>query len=438
MRIVQTFILLFALIFSLQNDVKAQISVARTQEIVDTLASNQLRGRLAGSEGERLTTEYIKNEFEKLGLVPAGEDGTYFQNIKKFAVEGISESLLINKEAVKSNQFFIDTDVEEWASKKKKEFSVVTLKESENFNDKRKELMKSNQPTFVWVQGDMNLIAMKKLKNKLSNKEYLEEIDGARKIVWVEDIPASREKFKKLSFTFQQKIHNIVMRNVMARLEGSGPRAKETIMIGAHHDHIGILEPIQNDSIANGADDNASGVSAVLQLAEYFAKRRMKYPRSILFVTFTAEEMGLVGSEYMASQMSDEELKNIKAMINFEMIGKPSVNGKRKAYMTGYDQSTLGKQLAQTVLKDRINFKIFADPYEDMDLYFISDNASFVKRGVIAHTISSTDIDFDSYYHTVNDEAETLNYQNIVDVIKGMAVGIEPLVRGRFTPRPIK
>ncbi|OHX66360.1 M28 family metallopeptidase [Flammeovirga pacifica] len=436
MRIVQTISSLLILFIILPTSVYSQISTGRTKEIIDTLSSDALRGRYAGSDGERLTTEYIKTEFEKYGLVPAGDEGSYFQNINKFGVELISESLLLNKKAVSTSDFFIDTDRSDWMLKKAKSLKVITLGEEDDFKDQRESLIKTTEPTLVWVQGDMNQQQMSQLKIKLSNKEnYLDQLDGTRNIIWVKDQPEVRQKFKKIKLSFQQKTHQIVMRNVMAKIEGNGPRAKEVVMIGAHHDHIGILQQIQGDSIANGADDNASGVSAVLQLAEYFGKRRIKYPRTILFVTFTAEELGLIGSDYMANHMSDEELKNIVALINIEMIGKPSVNGKRKAYITGYDKSTLGAQMAETVLKNRINFKLFADPYEDLDLFMRSDNAPFAVRGVIAHTVSSTDIDFDTYYHTVNDEAETLNYQNIVDVIKGLSVAIEPIVRGRITPK---
>ena len=99
-----------------------------------------------------------------------------------------------------------------------------------------------------------------------------------------------------------------------------GKNAKETIVIGAHHDHIGISNnSVKNDSIFNGADDNASGCCMVLELASYYSTN--KPPCNLLFITFGAEEMGLLGSKHFLNNSSDQ-IDNIKAMINFDAIGK--------------------------------------------------------------------------------------------------------------------
>ncbi|WP_281614421.1 M20/M25/M40 family metallo-hydrolase [Flammeovirga sp. SubArs3] len=437
MRIVQTFSLVFAFFLVIQKSANAQISVARTQEIIDTLASDHLKGRYAGTEGEYITTEYIKDQFEKVGLKPAGENGTYFQTITKYYKSVQVEELFLNKILISKSDYFIDTNEKLVILKKAKGVKVVDLPEDQSFLNFREELIKSNELTLVWVKGDQHIQAMRNSKDKNTTGRYTDKLEADHTIIWVKENEKVKEKFKKMLLHYSQNVEEVKMRNVMAKIEG-GAKPNEVVMISAHHDHIGILKPIQGDSIANGADDNASGVSAVIQLAEHYARRKMKYPRTILFTTFTAEEMGLVGSSYMADHMSEEELKSIVAMVNIEMIGKTSANGKRKAYITGYDKTNLGKIMAQTVLKNKMNFKFFPDPYDELHLFMRSDNAPFAAKGVPAQTVSSTDIDFDTYYHTVNDEIKTLNYQNIVDVIQGIAIGIEPVIKGRSTPTRVK
>lgn len=437
MRIVQTIRgLVYILLFGLYHTSFAQ-SINRTEQIIDTLSSDALLGRYAGTEGEKIATDYISNEFKKLGLLPAGENDTYFQVITKYEKVVLSNQLVINKEPLTENQFFIDTNQEQLMAKKTKGLNTVAIPEGKSLQEFRETLLDSEVLTLVWVKNEAHQAELNTLRQKAMRNRYVETVDTKQAIIWAVP-PASVEvKFKKILLNFTQEVKKVEMRNVMAKIEGSSKK-NEIVMFSAHHDHIGILEAVQGDSIANGADDNASGVSAVIQIAEYFAKRKMKYARTILFTTFTAEELGLVGSTYMANSMSEDELKQIKAMINIEMIGKPSANGKRKAYITGYDKSNLGKLMKKNVTKHKVRFSFFADPYPDMQLFMRSDNAPFAAKGVIAHTVSSTDMDFDSYYHTVNDEKQTLNYDNIVNVINGIIVGAEPIIRGRETPTRIR
>src|SRR5690606_13408347 len=114
--------------------------------------------------------------------------------------------------------------------------------------------------------------------------------------------------------------------NIVGFLEGNDPvLKKEFIILGAHYDHIGAVKAIQGDSIANGANDNASGVVGVLELAKHFSKTN-DHKRSFLFVLFSAEETGLQGSKQLAERLNSEGL-NLYAMINFEMIGVPMQAG---------------------------------------------------------------------------------------------------------------
>ena len=110
--------------------------------------------------------------------------------------------------------------------------------------------------------------------------------------------------------------------NVIGFLEGNDPELKnEFIILGAHYDHIGIDKAVGNDSIANGANDNAAGTVAVMELASQFSKLNNN-KRSLLFILFSAEEMGLEGAKHISKRLKSEDL-DLYAMVNFEMIGVP-------------------------------------------------------------------------------------------------------------------
>lgn len=215
--------------------------------------------------------------------------------------------------------------------------------------------------------------------------------------------------------------------NVIGVLEGNSKKG-EFVVVSAHYDHLGILTAKNGDSIANGADDDASGVTAVLSLAKYW-KKRADNERTIVFVAFTAEEKGLWGSNYFGTKISPE---NYVAGINIEMVGKDSKFGSKTAFLTGFERSTFGT-IIQKNLKD-YDFKLHADPYKKFKLFYRSDNASLAKLGIPAHTFSTCPIDTDAYYHTVDDEVETLDVNTITNTVRAIAIGTESIINGEDTP----
>jgi Zn-dependent M28 family amino/carboxypeptidase len=227
-----------------------------------------------------------------------------------------------------------------------------------------------------------------------------------------------------------QKIESIKMINVVGQLEGK-TKPNEMVVFSGHYDHIGILEPIDGDSIANGADDDASGTTAVIELARYFKKMKNNN-RTLIFVAFTAEEIGGFGSQYFSKQLNADK---VVAMFNIEMIGKPSKWGQNFAFITGYERSDFGEILKKNLTGTQFEFK--PDPYPEQDLFYRSDNATLARLGVPAHTISTDQIDIDPYYHTVNDEIETLDMKNIISTIRAIALSARSIVSGADTPTRI-
>jgi len=219
--------------------------------------------------------------------------------------------------------------------------------------------------------------------------------------------------------------------NVIGVLEGKS-LPNEYIIISAHYDHLGIDHKKEGDNIYNGANDNASGTTAVLTLAEYF-KKLDNNKRSLIFVAFTAEEMGLVGSRYFGKQVNPN---NIVAGINIEMIGKESPYGKNTAWITGFDRSDFGEIIQKNL--SNTNYEVFPDPYIKEKLFFRSDNAALAKLGIPAHTFSTTPMEKDSHYHKVSDEYKTLEIFTIKEAIKLISKGIISIIQGEDTPTRIQ
>ncbi len=218
--------------------------------------------------------------------------------------------------------------------------------------------------------------------------------------------------------------------NVVGIIPGKS-KTKEIVVFSGHYDHLGILKPREQDSIANGADDDASGTTAVIALAKYY-KKRHNNQRTLIFVAFTAEEIGGFGSQYFSKQLNPD---NVAAMFNIEMIGKESKFGKNSAFITGYERSDFGKILQKNL--EGSPFTFHPDPYPQQQLFYRSDNATLAALGVPAHTISTDQIDTDQLYHSVKDEYSSLDTENILATIKAIAKSAVSIVKGTDTPTRI-
>jgi len=232
------------------------------------------------------------------------------------------------------------------------------------------------------------------------------------------------------TFTFENRRtqKKITASNIIGVLEGKSKK-DEFVVVSAHFDHLGIRKTTgQLDSIYNGANDNASGVTGVLTLAEYF-KNKGTNERTIVFVAFTGEEMGLKGSTHFGKGIVASKFV---AGINLEMIGKTPSFGPNTAWLTGFERSDFGKIIQQNL--EGTGYQLFPDPYKKFNLFFRSDNASLARLGVPSHTFSTTPIDVDKDYHQASDEAATLNMTVITQTIQAVAKGTESIINGSDTP----
>lgn len=237
-----------------------------------------------------------------------------------------------------------------------------------------------------------------------------------------EGLDSYRQTF---TFTYRRNNKEVTSANIIGVLEGKSKK-DEYVIISAHYDHLGVREK-GADKIFNGANDDASGVTGVLALAEYFKK--VGNERTIVFAAFTAEEMGLIGSTHFGKGIAADKFV---AGINLEMIGKSPTSGPNTAWLTGFERSDFGKIVQKNL--EGSGYQLFPDPYKKFNLFFRSDNASLARLGVPSHTFSTTAIDKDKDYHKVSDEAETLNMTVITQTIQAVAKGTKSIIDGIDTP----
>ena len=215
--------------------------------------------------------------------------------------------------------------------------------------------------------------------------------------------------------------------NAIARLTGRDPKLKdEVILLSAHLDHLGV-RGTGGDAIFNGADDDASGSTAVLELAEALSHAD-RPKRSVLFAWFGSEEAGGFGArDFLAHP--PVPLTQIVANVEFEMIGNPDpLVPPHTLWLTGYDCSTLGPDLAKR------GARVVADPHPDQGFFSRSDNIQLARMGVVAQTISSFDAVASKTYHKASDEVSTIDFAHMHDAIQSMLAPVLWLSNSNYRP----
>ncbi|MCI0692328.1 M20/M25/M40 family metallo-hydrolase [candidate division KSB1 bacterium] len=214
--------------------------------------------------------------------------------------------------------------------------------------------------------------------------------------------------------------------NVVGQLRGSDPKlAQEAVLLSAHLDHLGVRRPVAGDSIYNGADDDASGVVAVLELARVLGMGP-KPKRTIYFALFGSEERGGYGSQHFIKN-SPVPLNDIVADLQFEMIGRPDPKVPANTlWLTGYERSNLGPELAKQ------GARLVADPHSEENFFQRSDNFAFARLGVIAHTVSSYGLHQE--YHQPDDDLAHIDFVHITNAINAMIKPVQWLANSNFRP----
>lgn len=394
--------------------------------ILNTLAADDMRGRSALTKDIEPAADFIATEMKRIGLSPYAEQD-YRQTFQLDKIYPVSKSATINKQLIPADHVIsLGNHVDlQWDNRSS--LNIVEIKSGDDFAKVFREHSLAKENTLVLVDPSFESYFVR-FGQMLNSPKFIEDPSKQKpSIVYL----LTAEKPQTFQIHIERKLQNFPLFNVAGIIPGKS-KPNEYVIFSGHYDHIGILQAAGQDSIANGADDDASGVTAMLTLADYY-KKQNNNERTLIFVAFTAEELGMYGSKYFSNHINADQ---VVAMINMEMIGKDSKFGPNTVYITGYDQSNLG-ELMQENLKNT-NFRFYPDPYTKQNLFYRSDNAVLAAKGVPAHSFSTSQMDKDEYYHTVKDEVSTLNVQNIISSIEAIAIGTSGIVTGKQTPSRVE
>jgi Peptidase family M28 len=413
----RNFVIIFLALLPFTAD--SQVKQSDVTRILNTLASDTMMGRKAGTPQADKASAFIANEFRKAGLKTFTGAMDYFQSFNMLGSETLDASVNVDSLVADPADILVFAEKEtiDWNNSGAEK---IWIPGGVNFGQKLFGMTREKGDRIIFADSSYR----KTLKRFRSFP--MQRFVGSGNIVVV--LTSAEPKSYKV--LVKSRINSSVFRNVIAMIPGK--KTEEFVVFSGHYDHLGAGKPVEGDSIFNGANDDASGTTAVISLAKFFKK--MKQPeRTLLFVAFTAEESGGYGSTYFSQQLDPAQ---VMAMFNIEMIGTDSKWGKNSAYITGYERSDFGAILQENLKGSAFTF--YPDPYPDQNLFFRSDNATLARLGVPAHTISTSKMDSEKYYHTVDDEVETLDMQNMTEIIKAIAASSKGIISGKQTPGRVK
>ena len=399
---------------------QAQISQKNVTKIIKTLSSDSMRGRQAFSPEIWDAANFIADEFSTVGLKPLKGDDDYLQEFTMQAFSLKDAKVQVAGESIMDENYFAITNNEDVHWTDPDDVSVKYIDPGEDFRTKLSSYNDLEKDLVVFVDAS-HADMFNRFKPYFSRPSYVFADDKHYNKLFI-----LAPKTDHFNIQLTKKVQEQKLANVAGMIEGK--RKDEKVLFSAHYDHIGIQQPVEGDSIANGANDDASGTAAVIELAGHFAQQGQP-ERTLVFVAFTAEEMGGYGSQYFSKQLNPD---HIVAMFNIEMIGKPATDGPNSAWVTGFDRSSFGKLLQKSA--EGTKYKFYPDPYSQQNLFYRSDNATLARLGVPAHSISTTPIDVDEDYHQVSDEIETLNLSHLTNTIEAIAKAADGIVSGKDTP----
>lgn len=382
-----------------------------------------MKGRHSFSDQIDDAAQFISSEFDDIGLSTLPKENDYFQEFTIYSIKPSDASVVINNQELESEMYFGLMNVKEinWNND---DVPVHYLSEEHDYRNKFREYSSDDESSLIVVHEE-HIKWFHKYRSYFTRSNRTFELGNKPNDIFV----LQSKPVHSFDIHFLNNVETIELKNVAGMIEG---RSKEEIVLfSAHYDHIGVVSPMDEDSIANGANDNASGVAAVIELARHF-NSLPKPERTLYFVGFTAEETGGFGSKYFTEQINPD---NVVAMFNIEMIGKPAVEGPNSAWITGFEKSTFG-EILQNSTSDS-SFTFYPDPYPNQNLFYRSDNASLARFGIPAHTISTTPIDVDQDYHRVTDEFNTLHIPHTTNTIRAIAKAAKVIISAEKTPTRI-
>jgi Peptidase family M28 len=405
------------------------INAAEVGRIEKILSADDMQGRKTFTPGIDKAADFIAGEFAKSKLQFLGNNKTYFQEFAMIKAKPLAITGTLDKDSLTTQNIAANTTAAEINITSLKDYELVLVKKEDDFS-------KTVFPLFDTEKNLLILVDTAHARRFKSMQRFTGNAKFASGISQVFILTANLNP-AAINLHIQNQLTEQKLKNVVGVLPGKSKK-DEYVVFSGHYDHLGIGKPNANmDSIYNGANDDAAGTTAVMMLAKYFSALKQKNERTIIFVAFTAEEIGGFGSSYFSKQLNADK---VMAMFNIEMIGTESKWGANSAYITGYEKTDMGKILQANLTNSKFRFE--PDPYPLQNLFYRSDNATLAQLGVPAHTISTSKMEEapndEPNYHKVTDEIGTLNMNNMAEIIKAIALSSKTIVSGKDTPTRVE
>lgn len=400
-----------------------------------TYLADHCAGRKTGTAGEHRAADYLAARLREAGLLPAGDVGpdgepTYFQDadLVERRLGGGSRLELIAADGTaidleQGRDFRVES-----ALPLEGEFPLAIVADLADFGGDRQSLVATAQShgrARQWASRLADQPAPPAILAsggaRLAEGPRPVRLERRSSLAPTAVITLNREllarvlagEFERVRVRIDATIEPVVARNVVARLHAAPPAEgnalSEAIVLSAHYDHLGTREPRPDDGpdadlVFDGADDDASGVAAVLEIAEALAT--LPPPaRDVLVLLATGEELVSLGTYHYLDQPV-VPLDRTVLNLNFEMVGRPDpLLGPGRLWLTGFERTNLGPLLIER------GFDLHPDPRPEQRFFERSDNYAFARLGIVAQTLSSFGMHTD--YHRESDAASTLDYEHM-------------------------
>ena len=400
------------------QDIDKIINPAAVEKVERTLSADDMQGRQTFKPGIEKAADYIETQFRQAGLKTLNGGNSYRQPFSMFRTSPKSVTAILDGQTLPAEKIVIVSSARQVKADEHSGYEIAFIKARDNLGLEAMHYIGEKKNYLILVDTSFS-------KNFPRLAGFTrQQFQAARSLIFV----LTALKPTSYSITAEQEVAESKLANVVGILPGKS-RPDEYVIFSGHYDHLGVTKPdAKGDSVYNGANDDASGTTAVIILADYFAKKKNN-ERTLVFAAFTAEEIGEYGSQYFSSQFDPEK---VMAMFNIEMIGTAAKWGPNTAFITGYEKSNMATILEKNLAGT--GFAFHPDPYPEQQLFYRSDNASLARQGVPAHTISTFEIDIDKHYHTLDDDIDHLDMKNMAAIIRSIAFSSRTIVEGKDTP----
>jgi len=432
-----------------QKAAKQAVEERNVRAHMEFLASDAMQGRGSGTQFERITAEYVGSQFMQFGLEPAGDvigGKTMFVQTASLSRGGFAAvptmkigatSLEHGKEmlVLRTNAGSASGPLQKLAAGAKANAGAAVFISSSAADQRALTIELQG-----YLTSGASIVIVEETPQLRTNWAAM----SARRVAFTVStakpavmVAVSKETAASLAnaadgttVEFGGTLSPVQVQlswNAVGKITGSDAKlGSEVILLSSHLDHLGVRpNNAGDDKIFNGADDDASGTAAVIELARVIGAGK-KPKRTVYFVCFGSEESGGIGSNFFANNLSFPKEKLI-ANLQWEMIGRPDAKVKpEELWLTGYERSNLGPELAKR------GAKLLQDPHPSENFFQRSDNYTLARQGIIAHTVSSFGLHTD--YHRASDEIKTIDFVHMTRSINSMIGPIEWLANSDFRP----